>query len=198
MAVSVPHNEIVEAAKRVFTEHGYAGASLERIAAAAGVSRVTLHRRGISRDGLLADLIATATDDYRRAMWPALTGSGSAAERLFVALEHLCAASEEQMGLLLALPAQAGDVFHDDGEEALTRTVFTEPLERLFRDGIADGSLSAADPEEAATVAFNLVGWTYIHLRTGHGWSPERACRGVLEPLRHGLLAGPLVDSENG
>lgn len=152
---------------------------------------MTLHRRGISRNGLLADLIASATDDYRRAMWPALTGPGSAAERLFAALEHLCSATEEHMGLLLALPAQADDVFHDGGEEALTRTVFTEPLERLFRDGIADGSLSAGDPEEAATVAFNLVGWTYVHLRSGHKWSPERARRGVLEPLRHGFLVSP-------
>jgi len=45
--------------------------------------------------------------------------------------------------------------------------VFTESLERLLRDGIADGTLRPEDLRESATVLFNLVGWTYIHLRSG-------------------------------
>jgi hypothetical protein len=69
--------------------------------------------------------------------------------------------------------------------------VFTEPLERLLRDGAADGSLAVVDPLEEATVLFNLVGWTYVHLRTGHGFAPERARRGVLDPVLHGLLRTP-------
>jgi hypothetical protein len=36
--------------------------------------------------------------------------------------------------------------------------VFTEPLEKLLREGIADGSLRDVDPVETATVLFNLVG----------------------------------------
>lgn len=31
-------------------------------------------------------------------------------------------------------------------------------------------SLLAGDPLETAPVLFNLAGWTYIRLRTGHGW----------------------------
>jgi len=150
---------------------------------------VTLHRRGITRDGLLAELVSEATEDYRQRLWPVLTASGSAAERLVQALESLCAASEEHMGLLVALRSQAGEVFHQDGEEALTRNVFTEPFERLLRDGAEDGSLRATDPEQTATVLFNVIGWSYIHLRTDHRWSPERAREGVIEPLLHGLLA---------
>jgi hypothetical protein len=93
------------------------------------------------------------------------------------------------MALLVALRAQSDGIFHrEDAEEALTRTVFTEPLEKLLRDGTADGSVRAVDPAEMATVLFNLVGWTYIHLRTGHGWKPERALRATLDPVLHGLL----------
>lgn len=182
---------LVDAARRAFAANGYSGATLERIADEAGVSRVTLHRRGVTKDGLLAALVARATDDYRRTMWPALTAEGTGAERLHQALEALCTATEEHMALLLALRAQSDAVFHREEEEALTRSVFTEPLERLLRDGMADGSLRTVDPVEMATVLFNLVGWTYIHLRTGHGWRPERACRSVLDPVWHGLLAAP-------
>ncbi|HTE61329.1 MAG TPA: TetR/AcrR family transcriptional regulator [Solirubrobacteraceae bacterium] len=186
-----PKAEVLRAAQRVFEEHGYAGATIERIAAEAGVSRVTLHRRGLTKDALLGELVASATEDYRRAMWPALTGEGTGAERLAHALEALCASAEEHMALLVALRAQTDGVFHrdDEEEEALTRTVFTEPLEKLLRDGIADGSLRDVDPLETATVLFNLVGWTYIHLRTGHGWKPERARRATLDPVLNGLLA---------
>ena len=40
-----------------------------------------------------------------------------------------------------------------------------------------------------ATVLFNLVGWTYVHMRTGHGWTPEHARAAVLDPVLNGLLA---------
>ena len=181
--------QVLEAASRVLTDHGYAGATLERIADAAGVSRVTLHRRGVTKDGLLAELVARATEGYRRAMWPALTGQGTGAARLAGALEALCSSAEDHMGLLVALRAQSDGIFHREEEEAMTRSVFTEPLERLLRDGMADGTLRNVDPEEQATVLFNLVGWTYIHLRTGHGWPPERAVRAVLDPVLHGLVS---------
>ena len=36
---------------------------------------------------------------------------------------------------------------------------------------------------------FNLVGWTYLHMRTGHGWSPARATEAVLYPVLYGLYS---------
>ncbi len=184
-----PDARLVEAARQTFAEYGYAGATIERIANAAGVSRVTLHRHGISKDGLLAQLVARATEDYRRALWPALTGEGSAAERLTEALTALCEEAEANMALLVAVRAQADGIFHREEDEALTRSVYTDPLERLLRDGAADGSLRDVDPTETATVLFNMVGWTYIHLRTGHGWPPDRARDATLAPVLHGLLS---------
>lgn len=193
MARSVTDTALVDAARRVFSAHGYPGATLERIAAEAGVSRVTLHRRGATKERLLAELVTRATDDYRRALWPALTSSGSGAERLETVLDALCRSAEENMGLLVALRSRTDAVFHrEGGEEVLTRSVFTEPIERVLRDGAADGSLRDVDSVEVATVLFNLVGWTYIHLRTGHGWSPRRAARGTLDLVLNGLVTAPV------
>ena len=84
-------------------------------------------------------------------------------------------------------------LFHDEQtEEALTRTEFTEPLERLLRDGAGDGTLRSVDFIETATVLFNLVGWTYIHLRSGHGWSPEPARSATLGVVMPGLASRKL------
>lgn len=189
-----PGPALLEAAARAFAAHGYARASMERIAGEAGVSRVTLHRRGVTKDVLLAGLVTRATSDYQQAMWPVLTSDGPAAPRLRQALEALCETAERHMPLLVALRAQSDAIFHqEDEEEALTRTVFTEPLEKLLRDGAADGTLRQVDALETATVLFNMVGWTYIHLRTGHGWSPQRALPATLGPVLTGLWTVPGV-----
>jgi AcrR family transcriptional regulator len=186
-ADSGPDERLVEAGRRTLRKFGYQGATVERIATEAGVSRVTLHRRGVTRQTILGTLTARAVDDYRARMWPALTGCGSARERMEAALEALCEAAEANLELLIALRSQADRVFHEGGEEVMTQRVFTDPLERLLRDGTADGSLRAVDARETATVLFNLVGWTYVHMRTGHGWPPERAAQGVLDIALNGL-----------
>jgi AcrR family transcriptional regulator len=179
--------DLLAAGQRVIARFGYNGATAERIAAEAGVSRVTLHRRGVTKDTILAELSARAIETYREAMWPALTAPGSGADRLRMALEALCHEAEANLELLVALRSQTDAIFHEAGEEAMTRSVFTEPLERLLRDGAQDGSLREVDFAEVATVLFNMVGWTYVHLRTGHGWKPDRACGDLLSVTLEGL-----------
>ena len=192
MATDGLSTALLDAAERAFGKHGYAGATLERIAQEASVSRVTLHRHKVTREALLEALAERATEDYRRALWGPMTGVGSAAQRLRSAFEALCDVAEEHMVLLLAVRAQTDRVFHESADEAtLTRTVYTEPLERLLRDGAADGSLREVDPVETATVLFNMVGWTYIHLRSGHRWDPQRAKVASIDPIFRGLISDP-------
>jgi AcrR family transcriptional regulator len=181
---------ILAAARQAIERHGWRDATLERIAGEAGLSRMTLHRRGVTRDAVLAGLARALEADYRGAMWPALTAPGTARERLEQALEALCDVCDSNLGLLAALgDSTRRQIFHETGDAVLTRSVFTEPVERLLRDGIADGSLKPTDPVETATVLFNLVSWTYRHLRSGHGWPPERARRGVLSLALDGVAA---------
>jgi AcrR family transcriptional regulator len=55
MSAAVPE-AIVQGARRALELHGATGITLERIAAEAGVSRMTLHRRGVSKDDVLREL----------------------------------------------------------------------------------------------------------------------------------------------
>jgi len=177
---------------RALRRFGYQGLTAERIANEAGLSRVTLHRRGVTKELILAELTERALAAYREALWPALTASGSARDRLEMALEALCAVAEAHLELLVALRSKTDAIFHEHDEgEAMTRDVFTEPLQRLLEDGVADGTLRGVDPEEMATVLFNLVGWSYVHLRTGHRWRPERACSRVIDLALNGLVPRP-------
>lgn len=186
---AIPDADLLDAGRRAFARWGFRDATVERIAQEAGVSRVTLHRRGVTRESLLAALTEAATADYRERMWPVLMATTAAPERLEAALAVLCQAAEEHMALLLALRAQSDQVFHEDGADAtLTRTIFTEPLEHILAEGMRDESIRCNDAEESATVLFNLVGWTYIHMRNGHGWSPARSQKAVVDVALHGLL----------
>lgn len=187
---SASEQEILEAGRRVFARDGFERATLERIAQEAGISRVTLHRRGVSKAMILEGLLATALEHYRAALWPALTARGTGAERLALALRAVCTSAEDHRELLEAVDDRRRDaIFHEEGGEAATRGFFVEPLVRLLEDGIADGSLAPCDAEERATVLFNLVGWTYLHLRSGHGWKEDRAAEAVVAIALNGTVA---------
>ena len=191
MAVRLSSDDaVLDGARRALERHGWEAATLDRIAAEAGVSRMTLHRRGVTRAGLLAALGERLEREHREAMFIGLSAPGTARERLELALEAECAVAESNMALMEALSAGArASVFHEEGEEVLTRDAFTAPLQRLLIDGAADGSLREVDARETATVLINLVGFTYRHLRQGHGWPPERARRAILALVLEGVAA---------
>jgi len=182
-----PH--ILAAARQAIERHGWRDATLERIADEAGLSRMTLHRRGVTRDAVLESLAQAFEAEYRGAMWPALTAPGSARERLEQALVALCDMCDANMGLLAALGESArSGIFHEQGDAVLTRSVFTEPVERLLRDGAADGSLEpAADAVETADVLFNAVAWPYVHLRGRHAWPADRARARIVGLVMDGI-----------
>jgi AcrR family transcriptional regulator len=184
--------QIVDAARQVLAQDGLAAATLERISAAAGISRMTLHRRGVSKRDILDALAQRHEADYREAIWPALVAVGSGRERLVRALELLCDVTERNLALLGAL-ADGRAATERDGAPAarLNRAVFVEPLARLLLDGAADGSLARLDAQETATLLLDAVGHAYRQLRVGRGWAPERARSGITRLVIGGVLAAP-------
>jgi len=190
---------LLTASLAVVQEHGLAGLTTARLAQALGGSRMTLHRHGITREEVIRRLAGLAAQEYQRSVWPALTGQGNAAHRLNRALEATCAVAENYAKLLVGLYADDGGIFHeptsdepDANQGALpTRRVFIEPLARILRDGALDGTLTCENPDETATVLFNQVGWTYLALRQGQGWSANRARHSVVRLATRALQTNP-------
>jgi AcrR family transcriptional regulator len=176
---------LLAAAARVLEDAGWQGLTVEAVAEAAGLSRVTAWRLGASREALVAALLRDLAVAYREAMWPALVGPGDARQRLDRALDALFGVIDAHLPLLLA----SDQVFH----RARASINFNEPFARLFEDGIADGSLTlpGGDPAEAAELLFNTVCWSYVHLRGRHRWPAERARHGLRRLMTPGLVAVP-------
>jgi AcrR family transcriptional regulator len=177
---------LLAAAARVLEDAGWQGLTVEAVAEAAGLSRVTAWRLGASRQALVATLLRDLAAAYREAMWPALVGPGDARQRLDRALDALFGVIDAHLPLLLA----SDQVFHRANAASIN---FNEPFARLFGDGIADGSLAppGGDPAEAAELLFNTVCWAYVHLRGRHRWPAERARRGLRALIEPGLGARP-------
>ena len=162
---------------------------IEELARAAGLSRMTLHRRGITKDTLRGGLAELLIAEHRAAALPALTSDAPAPERLALALAGACDVDERYLGLIDGLEDELGQVFHEPGEgPVLTRPSFTDALRRILLDGERDGTLTArGDVDETATLLFNAAGWTYRHMRTGHRWSAEKAREQVVALLVAGV-----------
>ncbi|MEU9451471.1 TetR/AcrR family transcriptional regulator [Streptomyces sp. NPDC048277] len=183
---------VLAAAAQVLAEHGWHDFTLERVAQAAGVSRVTLYRRGVTKDVLFDAIVVGAAQAWQAALWPALTADGSGAARLRRAMRAACAVVEQHLQLLTGLSTVPDPVFHLDGEDGTghrTRDIYVTPFRRLLQDGQADGSLRAdLDQEQTATLLFNVITRTYLHLRSGHGWPPDRTADALLDLVTPGLL----------
>jgi AcrR family transcriptional regulator len=183
-----PAAELLDATTAAIARWGLPETTLERVAAEAGMSRATIYRRGVTREQLIAALTEQAAETFRAAMWPALTGPGTAAQRLHSAMIAICTAADAHLPLLAGLFLARGEVFHRPGADALMVDVFAEPFERLLRDGAADGTLRTVPPTVTATVLFNTVGWGYIHLRAAHRWDAQRARDAVVDLVLQGVV----------
>lgn len=181
--VPVEDERLLVAARRVLADAGWEGMTVEAVAEAAGLSRVTAWRLGASREALVATLLAELDRDYREAMWPVLVGPGNARDRFDAAVDALFDVIDRHLPLLLV----SDTIFH---RASANRSSFNEPFIRLFRDGIVDQSLPADgdDPDESADFVFNALCWPYVHLRGRHGWTPERARRRFHSLIRDGLV----------
>ncbi|MGH2842906.1 MAG: hypothetical protein ACRDKL_04895 [Solirubrobacteraceae bacterium] len=163
--------------------------ALEDLARSAGLSRMTLHRRGIKREDILGELAKLLESDYQQAVLPALSSLAPAPERLAMALGATCVIDERYLGLMGALDQQLAAIYHEPGEgEVLTRAPFIDALKRILTDGVREGTLSVSrDLDETATLLYNATGWTYREMRTGHRWPPEKARERVVGLLVAGM-----------
>jgi AcrR family transcriptional regulator len=167
--------EMLDATAAVLTEHGFNGVSLERVAERAGLSRVTLWRRGITTEALVTGLLQRLADDYQAAFWPILDSPGSGLERLSACLQALFAVADRHLDLL----AVSDEVFHWAAERCRFpegSKGFMAPFVGALRLGAEDRSMSyEGRAEDAADVVFNTACWGYVHLRARHSMARARA-----------------------
>ncbi|MGW2143293.1 TetR/AcrR family transcriptional regulator [Nonomuraea bangladeshensis] len=170
---------ILEAAERVLAEDP--AASMEQVAAAAGVARTTIHRRFANRQALVEALassaarqLAQAVDDGRPDTAPPLV----AMHRITANVLQVKSAWAFALGLP-AVPGSEADVIQQEIGRACTAV-----LRRAQADKLIDPS---ADLDWVRRVYYALIGES-LH-GDADGADPDTLAARIIDTLLHG--AGP-------
>lgn len=172
---------ILEAAMRLFPERGYDGVSMDVIAQAAGVSKLTVYSHFEDKESLFAAAVTTCCEDLLphgvfepvtgQAVREALTTIGRSFTDLIM--------DERAIKLHQIMVAQAGqkprltDIFYAAGPK---RTL--DEMESFLRQAQATGALEVANPAHAAAHFFCLLkGIRHMSVLVGKSPLPTAAER---------------------
>jgi TetR/AcrR family transcriptional repressor of mexJK operon len=167
---------ILEAAKRLFPEHGFEGTSMDTIAAAAGVSKLTVYSHFKDKETLFVEAVRVKCVQQMPAELFSVDATGSVREQLNViahAFFNLITA-KDSISLHRLLTTGAGSsiklaqMFWEAGPQMLL-TGFAD----FLRHEVAAGQLDIPDITRAASQFFCLIkGDLHARLLCGCGGAP--------------------------
>jgi AcrR family transcriptional regulator len=148
----------VMAAAALFAERGLDGASMSDIAAATGIPRATLYYHFEGKEAVFACLCSLVFDQFEEAIAVALSGPGSAAERLDRVVRAQLSCYTAYRAAFLAIHLDLGRAVRraEIGERAAR--AYLRPVAKLLEEGAADGSIRpAAHPSAVAAALLGAV-----------------------------------------
>lgn len=171
---------VLAAAVALAGDEGYAGATVDAVAARAGVAKTTVYRRWPSKEALAVDALAAALD-----LPPADPGGPEPDATLCRAVRRLAAQMQTTpvRALLGGLLTQA---MRDPETRARLRSRFREPF---LREALADPAGDADLDPAAVDLAFDLVVGTLLHRLATVGDVSQAELEAILGAAV-GLLSG--------
>lgn len=169
--------EVFAATLSTIHELGYAGATMDRIAAAAGVAKTTIYRRWPSKGALITDCLIDA-------FGPVPLNGASKDEALSSAIRWFMARLREP-GLGAAFAGVFVDAMSDPALREVLSTRFQTPYLRALQDVLDE-------PEDQILLIIDIVAGTMLH-RMGITGAPmtDADVTALLEMVLHHLADGP-------
>lgn len=176
----------LRAATRLVNEHGYHGASVDRIAGVLQLTKGSFYHHHQTKDDLLAACFERTFGVVRAAQSAAMQAGGSGLERLALACRALLAFQTSEQGPLLRVTAWTGlpEALRSDARRTMAR--LGERFTTLVVDGMADGSLRIVDPSIAAQVINGVINAAAELER----WAPGLDARSVFDVYALPLFTG--------
>lgn len=151
-AINPKQEQILEGAMQVFLDQGYANTSMDRVAAAAGVSKQTIYSHFQDKEGLFTALIERVTLRRLRQEFPLQTCQGKPE----IVLRQLAESFLEKMddaeyiAFLRLVIAESGRF--PELAQLFTQTVIQYGYQSLSRYLAAQPELKIPDPEATARI----------------------------------------------
>ena len=188
-AKEVSREAFLRAATEMVNDHGYRGASVDRISARLNVTKGSFYHHNETKDDLVAACFAQTFQIMRRAHRMAVGTEPDGWSRLTAMSAALVRRQLSGHGPLLRLSALSATVESLRPGLIAELDRLTQKTAGLISDGIADGSIRAVDAGVAAEMVTGLVN-AAAHLSR---WSPMATAANAadlfVQPLMTGVFA---------
>jgi AcrR family transcriptional regulator len=149
---------ILATAAQLFSELGYKGCSMERVAASLGATKPFVYYRYKDKAELLAAICERSLSLTEAALEAALAGSGSATDRLADYVRRFAAVVIDQGPYVKVYQYEAAHLREADVVRlAEYRAQLDKRLRALIKEGTAAGEFQLEDPAIAASSVNGLV-----------------------------------------
>ena len=141
------------AAAALFAERGLDGATMSDIAAATGIPRATLYYHFDGKEAVFACICDRVFCEFEEAVAAALSGPGSAAERLGRVVRAQLDCYTAHPAAYLAIHLDLGRAVRRAEIGQRAARAYLRPVARLLEEGVADGSIRPVVSPSAAAAA---------------------------------------------
>ncbi|MBY0275978.1 TetR/AcrR family transcriptional regulator, partial [Candidatus Binatia bacterium] len=151
--------DLLRAGRLVFAQRGIAGATIEEVAASAGIAKGTFYLYFQSKNDLVTALRQRFADDLVAAM-SVHARAGSDGDWLSLARRQLESAIDTYLDnapLLHVLFQEGAGAHGADSTDQAWSTAITESITEMIRHGMAAGVFEVQDPEVTARLLFHAV-----------------------------------------
>lgn len=183
----------LRAATRLINEHGYRGASVDRIAAELKLTKGSFYHHHETKDELVSACFDRTFGAVRAAQDQAAASPGSGWQRLVQACRLLVRHQMSERGPLLRVSAWSALPEPMRREMLRTMSRLGERFGRVILEGMADGTVRVVDPSIAAQLVSGMVNAAAELERwvpaIGAPGSDPQAAELFARPLLEGLLA---------
>ena len=183
--------EVYRVAVEILTREGMAALTMERIAKEVGVSRGTLYNYFADSDAVMIFVEERTFEPLQRKVEEIVSGAFAPVEKLRTISRAIFTALYEDRSLVMALfpTHESSGPRCDHKAEQHTRAV--DALQRVVREGIADGSFRKVPPVLVGRIYFGAVtGLLESMVYSGEFLAPDDVVPGFVDFFLSGLGAG--------
>lgn len=184
--------QILQAAKALFSARGYHGTTVRDIAGYTGMLSGSLYAHISSKQDLLYEIMKEAADRFLGALRPIATGPGSAREKL---RQAIVAHVQVVAGSLDAATVFLQEWRHLDGPRRADiqarRDEYEALLAGILRQGVAAGEFRPVDEKCARFLILGAANWLYTWYDPQGPLSPQEVGERFADLVLGGLEARP-------
>jgi len=158
---------LLAAATALFAQKGYAGTSVREIVARAGVTKPVLYYYFENKEGIFRAILEWARGLQEEMLEHVLESGGTALQRFIHLWQSVYRGATEYQdlfnliyNLIFGPPEGAPAYDFDEFQREMVKTI-----KAIYMDGLANGELKEADPDEVAFIILSLMDFSLHHDR---------------------------------